>query len=1059
MGTDNQTKERIIDFWRAIELFSPQPVPRVDPSSKQDPVFDITPQSLPPWHNEHSLQRRPIADTMTWRHQVYIGIFNLGRVLEILEEKIGRDPDSPGEFPNQPTAIATFSVSNAGRLLPNTLVVSTCAWVSARTLYPGPADPSWLSGFDEIAGRITQHFLSTLPTLVVEDAEEGFSQPKSSETLSTADLFYEAQEIIVQLGALPFIDHLEIRIKSFQVSRRKENIVEESDSLNSFYIHDLERVANKVRAGDFGAGLAGLLTDRQAIDRQQRIDVRAQSELISDLLAPDRFPQGRWPSGKHKPLYLSQQLALNWTMLRFGSRAGLTSVNGPPGTGKTTLIRDIVAAVVVERAKVLATLTHPGQAFTGKTESWTDNGFLRTVSFWHEGLHGFEIVVASSNNGAVENVVLEIPVADAVDPSYRDEDIYFADFARRLLDEPAWALVATRLGNKSNRNSFVNQFWYGGISHTTAESRDNGGFQEYLKDRQNRTFDWTAAVKQFKQVLEQEEQQRDTRSKVRQVTLEIEPLRSQCAALAAKLTELATDADMVAREMASAESDVSKAAKAVEESIESRRLHHSFKPGLWEIVFTFGKALRRWQEKDKPFEAQIEQSRNNHKECQVKLDEWRCRGQELAAEQDQYRVKLNSLETQLQVKLDLLTKAVASLGQHVVRPDDLEDIQTREILHPWSDPQWNATRTEVFRQALRLHQEFIHCNARTLRQNLFVAMDILSSKVPHRLSDAAAQAAWTSLFFVIPVISTTFASFDRLFRHLQREALGWLLIDEGGQATPQSAVGAIWRAKRTVVLGDPLQLEPIVTLPLSIQQALRRHFQVDEAWLPGKTSLQQLADDVNPLGTTIDLNNGNMWVGTPLRVHRRCDRLMFDISNRIAYGGQMVFDTPARAEIGIRPSMWLDVVTNTAEQADEHWLPAEGERLKELLAELAANGTDIKGGILLLSPFRSVARQLSRLAKPYQDIQVGTIHVAQGKEADIVIVVLGGHPERQGAKRWASARPNLLNVAASRAKRRLYVIGNKKEWSRWPFFGDAAALLTSNEQRNLIQGDLDRNRW
>ena len=28
-----------------------------------------------------------------------------------------------------------------------------------------------------------------------------------------------------------------------------------------------------------------------------------------------------------------------------------------------------------------------------------------------------------------------------------------------------------------------------------------------------------------------------------------------------------------------------------------------------------------------------------------------------------------------------------------------------------------------------------------------------------------------------------------------QDSLGWLLIDEAGQATPQSAAGAIWRSK------------------------------------------------------------------------------------------------------------------------------------------------------------------------------------------------------------------------------------------------------------------------
>ncbi|MGZ3240858.1 MAG: hypothetical protein ACXWJK_11000, partial [Burkholderiaceae bacterium] len=67
----------------------------------------------------------------------------------------------------------------------------------------------------------------------------------------------------------------------------------------------------------------------------------------------------------------------------------------------------------------------------------------------------------------------------------------------------------------------------------------------------------------------------------------------------------------------------------------------------------------------------------------------------------------------------------------------------------------------------------------------------------------------------------------------------------------------------------------------------------------------------------------------------------------------------------------------------------------------------------------------------------------QGKEADIVILVLGGNPKKSGAKKWASEKPNLLNVAASRAKRRLYVVGNLTAWRKYPHFDVAAAILPS----------------
>ncbi len=136
-------------------------------------------------------------------------------------------------------------------------------------------------------------------------------------------------------------------------------------------------------------------------------------------------------------------------------------------------------------------------------------------------------------------------------------------------------------------------------------------------------------------------------------------------------------------------------------------------------------------------------------------------------------------------------------------------------------------------------------------------------------------------------------------------------------------------------------------------------------------------------------------------------------------------------------STWLDV---PAHQAEGHWVPAEGERLDQLLQQTRRRRLLPRPG-LVFSPFRVVARQLERRKRRYPQITAGTVHRSQGKEADIVILVLGGDPAQPGAKRWAAAKPNLVNVAVSRAGRRLYVIGDHRSWSQLSHFEVLAAHL------------------
>jgi hypothetical protein len=402
------------------------------------------------------------------------------------------------------------------------------------------------------------------------------------------------------------------------------------------------------------------------------------------------------------------------------------------------------------------------------------------------------------------------------------------------------------------------------------------------------------------------------------------------------------------------------------------------------------------------------------------------------------------------------------------------DHAERHKTPPWMGEEEQRLRDEAFVSAMALHKAFADVAAKPLRHNLGVLMNVLGGrKLPTAEKQALVPDLWSSLFLVVPLVSTTFASVGRMLSQLPPESLGWLFVDEAGQAVPQAAVGAILRTHRAVIVGDPLQLEPIVTLPETLTRAVCRSFGVDsDRFNAPDASVQTLADAASPFFAEILGKQGSRTVGAPLLVHRRCAEPMFGISNSVAYGRQMVNAKTARpSPIGevLGPSTWIDIQGGAADK----WCAEEGQQVLVLLERLAASR--VRPDLYVLTPFVVVAENLrkivleSRLPARWTEEpggwvseRVGTIHTAQGREAEVVIFVLGAPaPPQTGARNWAGSRPNLLNVAVTRAKERLYVIGNRALWRQAGLFreldsrlsGTTASPHVENLLRDLAAGD------
>src|SRR5580704_1611410 len=143
---DRDERVRIIEFWRAVEVFSPQPLPRQDASFRLTDAGQGEPM---PWEPD-SPRYEPPAPGKAWRHEVFAGVYELSRVRDTLTGLYGPDDDDgQRERAAGQSALFAVTVDGDGVPIPGTAALSSCAWAVGRAL-AAPRDLS-LAGFSQDA--------------------------------------------------------------------------------------------------------------------------------------------------------------------------------------------------------------------------------------------------------------------------------------------------------------------------------------------------------------------------------------------------------------------------------------------------------------------------------------------------------------------------------------------------------------------------------------------------------------------------------------------------------------------------------------------------------------------------------------------------------------------------------------------------------------------------------------------------------------------------------------------------------------------------------------------
>ncbi|WP_231493913.1 AAA domain-containing protein [Nocardiopsis sp. CNT312] len=258
-----------------------------------------------------------------------------------------------------------------------------------------------------------------------------------------------------------------------------------------------------------------------------------------------------------------------------------------------------------------------------------------------------------------------------------------------------------------------------------------------------------------------------------------------------------------------------------------------------------------------------------------------------------------------------------------------------------------------------------------------------------------------------------------------------VVVDEASQCTVADLIPLLYRARRALVIGDPHQLQPVSTLTPRDDHGIQAAHGLDPAETEERSLTHTGSSAYHAAACALVAGGGEvLW----LDEHYRCHPDIVTSVNRRFYGERLAVrtDTAALAAPHEPAVQWVDVRGDCERPGGRSCLnQREAEAVVDLLRELWRTLPE-RASIGVVSPFAAQVQRIERALGPraLERIRVGTAHRFQGGERDVVVVspaaATGVH---SSSGRWALRQQNLWNVAVTRARSRLYVVGDRKYWS------------------------------
>lgn len=1077
----------ILDYWKIIEFLSQTDIPEENPDNKktiakikkgekvkENKIEIFTNLAAPTFLVDEIIEKDALDyaafPTVGGEIAFCIGRTERNSVVSYLEKFMVNTEDSPEIAYPKKSAIAWFSfrTDKDGLYLEESFQLSPILWAISeweKCLADKTHNFSLdTAGYDEIVAKI----------------EESLSEKNVDAFLP--DLYEEIySEYVKALFPETKADSIGFFAYNRYVSEEKrdedEDPADYADLGKSFFLNDIILLSELIESGQFGDKsdyekevisyiLAGYEKIKGMGSMARTIispDEPAESmrKFFSEKLNVSKAPLGKWPA-KFMPA-LMQQVAVN-IAIDHDNPTPVFSVNGPPGTGKTTLLKEIIASNIVDRAKLLAdngkdpdTLFEKHSFTQGSLEAYGHAYFQYAPNYYsikNDAINDYGMLVASCNNAAVENITIDLPkgkdILESLEASESDgdsvkrgldevrdlfdldksediedikqygkirqeKDIFFTRYANKLLDsKTCWGLVSAPFGKRSNIIKYCNAVLKPFVEEYKSNDTRNLHKQRFAEQRE-------IFLKQYGVVRKLQEELKQLCAMGENIPEQLSSLSD--AELSGRLSELEQQKQSLNAQLKSAQTEIMQLEESRPKGLFAKLANTSTRDSL----------IAEHRKK-----AEEIKSRLGNIEIAIKIVQNVVHSRAFLQQYTDGDKKMSPIDAAF---MENYTSAIEKLATKA------------QVTNPWFTAQYNREREKLFLYACRLHKEFV-TSSKCMRHNiinLLIAWNMFD-ECGERMGAADRNAAMPcllqSIFLMTPVISTTFASAQAFLSDIGKSGvLGTLIVDESGQAQPQMAVGAMFRCHKSIIVGDPKQIEPVVTAETDMIKQLMTS-EILAGYKDKKISVQGFADYLNPYGTFLGEDEEKEWVGCPLVVHRRCIDPMYTISNRLSYDGTMKQQTGApkasrEATFILEKSCWIDVTGSENPGMKDHFVKAQGEVVLKLLEEKFKKDSGDIPKLFIITPFTSVKRGMIDMVKKsalfkkeprvkgwLEKNNVGTVHTFQGQGTDEVIFLLGCDKTSVSAANWVNK--NIVNVAATRAKFRFYIIGDKNVWGCKP---------------------------